>query len=333
MCLKIIKKIFLLSVFFLLCLITWFSLEFYSLPKIDPKSVILEIEPGKNVREIAGKLHQKRIIQKKWPFLVGYLLFFSSQSVKAGEYKLELPLSPKSILEKLTKGEIYLHPVTIPEGLTIQETALLFHSTLSIKPQQFIQAAHNTQLISSLDPKAKDLEGYLYPETYHFPDGTSASKVISTMVSQFKEVFNSKWRKKAQQINMTIREVVTLASMVEKETGISEEKPLISAVFHNRLQKGMKLDCDPTIIYVLKKENKFRGQLWIKHLKLDSPYNTYVYSGLPPGPIANPGKEALQAALYPADVSYLYFVSKNDGTHHFSRTFKEHQRAVNKYQR
>jgi UPF0755 protein len=153
------------------------------------------------------------------------------------------------------------------------------------------------------------------------------------MVSQFKRIFKDEWRKRASELGMSIREIVILASLIEKETSVPEEKPLISAVFHNRLKKGMKLECDPTIIYALKKEGKYENKIRTRDKKFDSPYNTYVYYGLPPGPICNPGKESLKAALFPASVKYLYFVSKNDGTHYFSLSLKEHNRAVRKYQK
>lgn len=333
MWLKIVKRILFFSIILLLFFISWFTAEFISPPRSPSGSLILEIEKGTPARDIAQQLKEQQVLSKKWPFMVGYTLFFSSQSLKAGEYQFQVPLSPKEVLKKLTQGQVYLHPVTVPEGLTIQEMAPLFHSTLSVEPDEFLKAASNTQIISSIDSKAEDLEGYLYPETYHFPKGTSAKGIVAAMIAQFKETFTSSWQHRAQKIHMSVRETVTLASLVEKETAVPEEKPLVSAVFHNRLERGMKLDCDPTIIYALKKNNEFEGRLRSKDLELDSPYNTYVYGGLPPGPIANPGKESLKAALYPADVPYLYFVSKNDGSHHFSRTFKEHQRAVNKYQR
>jgi len=153
------------------------------------------------------------------------------------------------------------------------------------------------------------------------------------MVSQFRRAFNPHLQEKAAAMGVTVRDAVILASLIEKETSVAEEKNLVSAVFHNRLELGMKLDCDPTIIYALKQEGRFKGRLRSKDLRLDSPYNTYLYPGLPPGPIANPGKESLRAALDPALADYLYFVSKNDGSHHFSRTFREHQNAVNKYQK
>jgi UPF0755 protein len=153
------------------------------------------------------------------------------------------------------------------------------------------------------------------------------------MISQFRKVFSETWLQRADAIGMTVREIVILASLIEKETSLPEERSLISGVFHNRLRIGMKLDCDPTIIYILKEEGRYDGRLRTKDLRLDTPYNTYLYGGLPPGPIANPGRDSLEAALYPAEVDYLYFVSKNDGSHHFSQSFREHQNAVNKYQK
>ena len=244
-----------------------------------------------------------------------------------------LPMSPKDILKMLTDGKVYLHSLTIPEGLTRKEIALHLESLHFTDEEEFLAASSKTDTISSLDKEAANLEGYLFPETYHFPKGISAEKIISTLVSQFKEVFSEAWQKRASEIKMTPREVVILASLIEKETFLSEEKKLVSAVFHNRLKIRMKLDCDPTIIYVLKEEGSFKGRLLKKDLKLKSPYNTYRNRGLPPGPICSPGQESLEAALYPAQEKYLYFVSKKDGSHYFSSSFKDHQNAVRRYRK
>ncbi|MDW3229705.1 MAG: endolytic transglycosylase MltG, partial [Acidobacteriota bacterium] len=186
--------------------------------------------------------------------------------------------------------------------------------------------------ISDLDSQADNLEGYLFPETYHFSRGIEAEEMVRAMVTQFRKVFGKEQQERAQKLNLTVREVLTMASLIEKETSMIEEKPLVSAVFHNRLRLGMKLDCDPTIIYALKLENRFDGNIRLKDKNLKSPYNTYLYPGLPPGPICNPGYEALEAALYPASVDYLYFVSRNDGSHVFNRSYSEHLKAVSKYQ-
>lgn len=333
MVIKTIKAVLILLAVSLLLFSAWFSLEFYSPRKSLPQDVLFEIEPGKGAQAIAQDLRQKGIIRKKWPFLLGYKLFFSSQSLKAGEYSLRLPLSAKAILEMISEGKVLLHPLTIPEGLTRKEIAQYLDSQNLANEQEFLEAASRTEMISALDKEASNLEGYLFPETYHFARRTPAEKIVSALVAQFKDVFNETWRKRAGEIGMTPREVVILASLVEKETSVADERELVSAVFHNRLKKGMKLDCDPTIIYDLKEKGIFRERLHTRDMKLNSRYNTYLHRGLPPGPICNPGHESLRAALYPAGKPYLYFVSKNDGSHHFSSTFREHQNAVIKYQK
>ena len=217
--------------------------------------------------------------------------------------------------------------------MTRREIARYLESELSVAVEDFLLASSRTDLISSLDKEASNLEGYLFPETYYFPKRTPADKIVSTLISQFKSVLSSDWQKRAAELGMTIRQVIILASLIEKEASLPEEKKLVSAVFHNRLKIGMKLDCDPTIIYDLREKGIFKDRLHAKDLKFDTPYNTYLRRGLPPGPICNPGRGSLEAALYPAEESYLYFVSKNDGSHHFSRNFREHQNAVIKYQK
>ncbi len=329
---KIARIVFIFAALALFFFITWFSLEFYKPAKTPPKRVIFEVEKGQSARDIALSLKNNEVLKKAWPFLLGYKIFYSSQSLKAGEYSLDLPLSAKNILEVLTEGSVYLHSITIPEGLIIEEIADLLEYEGFAEKTEFLQVASDTSLISSLDQQAENLEGYLFPETYRFAKGTTSEEIVSALVIQFMQVYNQELRDRAEEMGISAREVVILASLIEKETSLPEERALVSAVFHNRLRKGMKLDCDPTIIYVLKKEGRFKDRLRTKDLRIDSPYNTYLYPGLPPGPIANPGGESLEAALYPAGVDFLYFVSKNDGSHHFSRTFREHQNAVNKYQ-
>jgi len=324
-----------LFVFILLVLfwVSWFSFEFSFSPKHSSEVVTFEVKTGETVKDIAQNLEDQGIIRAGWAFLLGYRLFYSGQSLKAGEYTVQLPISAKNVLFILTEGKVKLYPVTIPEGLTRRETAQHLESLLSIDSAEFLKVSDDISLISDLDPEAKNLEGYLFPETYSFPKEPDADEVGTTMIAQFRKIFDEIWTKRADEIGMSIREIVILASLIEKETSRPEERSLISGVFHNRLRIGMKLDCDPTIIYVLKEEGRFKDRLRTKDLKLDTPYNTYLYGGLPPGPIANPGKGSLEAALYPAEVDYLYFVSKNDGSHHFSSSFREHQNAVNKYQR
>lgn len=333
MLLRAVKRVFLLGLVAILILATWFSLEFYKPPKGLPKEIIFEVERGKKVEDIARSLQESGIIKKKWPLLLGYRFFFSHKSLKAGEYRLLLPLSPKEVLRILMEGNVYLHPITIPEGLTQREIAEHLASLPFIDKEEFLEASSGISQISSWDKEASSLEGYLFPETYRLPKGISAEKVVEAMISEFKKSFNEEWKKRAQELGMSVREVVTLASMIEKETSIPEERKLVSAVFHNRIDRGMKLDCDPTIIYVLKEEGRFTGRLRTKDLRFDSPYNTYIYPGLPPSPICNPGRESIEAALYPSQEAYLYFVSKNDGSHHFNFTLREHLKAVQKYQK
>jgi len=331
--LKVIKTGLIISAVIPLILSAWFSFEFYSIPKVTPKKIFFVVEEGKGVQDIAQNLKEEGVIKKTWPFLLGYKIYFSSLSLKAGEYELSLPVSTKKILRILSEGKVYFHPVTIPEGLTRREIAQHLESLGISDEEDFLEACSRTELLGTYDIEAENLEGYLFPETYHFTRRTPAEKIISTLVSQFKSVFTEEWRKRAAEINMTPRKVVILASLIEKETSIPEERKLVSAVFHTRLRIRMKLDCDPTIIYAMKEQGIYEGRLLKRHLKLNTPYNTYLRRGLPPGPICNPGQAALEAALYPSEEKYIYFVSKNDGSHIFSRTFKEHQRAVIKYQR
>jgi UPF0755 protein len=311
----------------------WLAAALY-LPRPCPSDkVFFEIPKGMSVGAMARELKAQRLISARLPFVISYYLFFSPEKIKAGEYLLRAPLRGKDILEMMVKGKVYLHAVTIPEGLTAEEIAPLFAPLLADGEHGFAVAFRNTQPVAAFDREAKNLEGYLFPETYSFARGISSEEVIRAMVAEFDTVFDAGRRSRAAALRMTVRQVVILASLIEKETAIPEEKRFVSAVFHNRLGTGMKLDCDPTIIYALKLQNTYQGRLRKKDLGFDSAYNTYLYPGLPPGPICNPGKEAIEAALFPAEEEYLYFVSKNDGSHHFSRTFAEHQTAVRQYQK
>jgi len=333
MILKIIKRVLLLAAILILFLASWFAFEFLSTPKSPTEKILYEIERGEGAKSLAEHLKEEGIIQKKMAFLLGHSLFYSQKTIKAGEYVFDLPLSIQKILHIITDGKILLHAVTIPEGLTRMEIADHLESLDFAERQAFMKASEDTSAVSAIDPDAHDLEGYLFPETYFFPKGITTERIVSSMTAQFKDTFSEEWTRRTDETGLTIREIIILASLIEKETSLPDERPLVSAVFHNRLKKRMKLDCDPTIIYALKQDGQFKDRLRIKDLRLDSPYNTYLYGGLPPGPIANPGKDSIEAALYPAEKDFLFFVSKNDGSHHFSRSFQEHQNAVNKFQR
>jgi UPF0755 protein len=291
-------------------------------------TIIVVVEKGQSVRSVAAGLQRQGVVPDARAVTLAYDAFYSRELLKAGEYEFTFPLRPKDALLKILRGRIYLHPVTIPEGLTTGEIGDLLRGRAR---GSFPAACLDTGLISDWDPTATDLEGYLFPDTYHVPAEASAADIVFGMVAQFRKVFTGEWRERAARLGMNVRQAVTLASLIEKETARPEERPLVSAVFHNRLRLGMKLDCDPTIIYALKLDGRYTGRLLSRDLAYPSPYNTYLHQGLPPGPICNPGRDSLEAALYPAAEDYLYFVAQSDGRHHFSRSFAEHQEAVRRY--
>jgi len=313
----------------------WLFLESRTGPPAPakPETAMFDIEKGRSVRSIASELKAKAVLRKSLPFILRYRFFYAPQSLKAGEYRLPLGGSAGEVLETLIKGRIYLHPLTLAEGLTGKEITADIVAAGFGQAEELEAAFRETEDIALWDRQASDLEGYLFPETYRLPRGIAARDILRKMTAQFKSVFGEAGRRRAAELGMSVRDVVTLASLIEKETSLPDEKRLISAVFHNRLRIGMKLDCDPTIIYALKRTGPFEGRLRTKDLKFDSPYNTYLYPGLPPGPIANPGRESLEAALNPGDADFFYFVARNDGSHQFSRTYAEHRSAVNKYRR
>jgi UPF0755 protein len=232
-------------------------------------------------------------------------------------------------MEILTRGVIITHPITIPEGYNRVQIADLLEQKGLIDKRKFLSLTEEPNLIASYNLSGNTLEGYLYPDTYQFAKGLSAGSIINTMVRRFFEIIQP-YSARIEASDLSLKELITLASIVEKETGRKEESPIIASVFLNRLGKGMHLASDPTVIYGIK---DFDGNITRKDLKKNTPYNTYVIRGLPPGPIACPGAAAIKAVLYPAETDYLYFVSKNDGSHHFSKTLAEHNRAVEIYQK
>jgi UPF0755 protein len=252
-----------------------------------------------------------------------------STNIKAGEYVLNSGMPPLKVLDILSKGAVLLHAVTIPEGFTRKQIGELLEKKGLINKQKFLSLTGSPEIAKRYGISGTGLEGYLYPDTYQFARGLPTMSVIDTMVNRFREVV-APFRKRAEQLDMAMEEVVILASIVEKETGRAKERPLIASVFLNRLEKNMRLESDPTVIYGL---IEFDGDLTREHLNQNTPYNTYVIRGLPPGPISNPGREAIKAVLYPANSDYLYFVSKNDGSHYFSETLSEHNKAVGIYQK
>lgn len=290
--------------------------------------VFVDIPPGSSPTTIGNRLVSAGVVRDARTFQVALLISGRSRSLRAGEYRFDAPLHALDVIDKIARGDVYRRRLTFREGLTIAEMALVFEERGFGKAGDFTTAASHAGLIADLDPGAGDLEGYLFPETYALPRGTSAAAVVAQMVDGFRNAMTPDLRAAATTAGLTVRQLVTLASLVEKETGTPEERPLVAAVYANRMRIGMGMQADPTVIYALQKAGQYTGNLRRDDLLFDSPYNTYRYPGLPPGPIAAPGKASLDAAAKPADVDYLYFVSKNDGSHVFASTLAEHNRNV-----
>ncbi|MEJ2166253.1 MAG: endolytic transglycosylase MltG [Desulfobacterales bacterium] len=293
------------------------------------QEVTFNVAQGQTLKATADMLYRKNIIKSPLKLVWIARLKGYDKNLKAGEYLLSAAMSPRQILEIMVKGEVALHKLTVPEGYNIYQIAELIAQAGFATQADFIRVATDAELVRKMGLVADTFEGYLFPDTYYFPKDVSLEKIISTMVEQFQAIFVPEWRKRAKQIGFTVNQVVTLASIIEKETGTPSERPMISSVFHNRLKKKMRLESDPTVIYGIK---NFNGNLTRKDLKTKTPYNTYQIRGLPAGPIANPGRASLEAALYPEETSYIYFVAKKDSTHYFSTNLQDHNRAVRKYQ-
>jgi len=304
---------------------------YYALSPTDHRNeiVTVEIPKGTSFLQSVDLLEEAGLVKHKYLFYALVIARDAHRQIKAGEYEMSVSMSPLDIINKLVKGDIKVYPVTIPEDFTLREIAARLASDRLVDEKLFLSLAKDTKLLSELDIDGRSVEGYLYPETYKFDKSMGPRVIIEEMVRQFRKRFTPAMEKRAKELGMTLHEVVTLASLIGKETGHEKEKPQVSAVFHNRLRKKMKLQSDPTSVYDLE---SFAGAVKKKHLLRKSPYNTYIIDGLPPSPIANPAIDSLQAALFPASVNYLYFVSNNDGSHKFSSSLSAHNRAVLKYQ-
>jgi UPF0755 protein len=289
------------------------------------QETVVVVERGLSVREIAARLARENVLPSAGQFLFLSKLFGVEDQLQAGRYSFASSTPPLEILRRLSQGGVSSQMVTIPEGMTIQEMAQLLERESGIDPYLFFELAHDPQVLKEHDIDASSLEGYLFPDTYGLYWAMPARKVIDILVSRFRQLYDLNMASRAQELGMSLHQVVTLASMIEEEAMIDEERPIIAAVYHNRLRRKMLLQCDPTVIYALGGK---RTPLTRQDLQVDSPYNTYRHHGLPPGPISSPGRASILAALQPADVDYLYFVARGDGSHHFSRTSREHINAI-----
>ncbi len=290
---------------------------------------VLDIFEGESFADVAQRLQAHRMIRSVWAFEWMGRLGGLDRKIIPGEYEFHGGMAPMRILRKLASGEVKSYVVTIPEGFSAKQIAEVLHEKRLVDRAEWLRLLGDPAFIRTLSLSTDTLEGYLFPDTYVLTSHMGSAMVMKAMVARFRQIVTEEYRARAVALGLSLHQVITLASVIEKETARSDERALIAGVFHNRLRRNMPLQSDPTVIYAL---HDFDGNLHKKDLLIESPYNTYRVRGLPPGPITNPGEAAIRAALYPESTSYLYFVSRNDGSHEFSTTFAEHRRAVKKYQ-
>lgn len=303
-------------------------------PMPTGEPVIVEVPAGAGARQIGTILQRAGVIRQGLAF--SWLVRLQGQDLRlqAGEYRMVPGTAVSRVIEQLLRGDVLTHPLTIPEGLTVEQIAGLVEASGLGNRDQFLAAARNVELVRAFLPAGapvpEPLEGYLFPDTYHFSRKTSEEVMVRTMVNRFAQAFPEQWRTRAAELGFSVHQLATLASIIEREARVAAERPVIAGVFHNRLRVGMKLQADPTVLYAL---GRTTGTVLYRDLEVDSPFNTYRHAGLPPGPIANFGVDALRAALFPAAVPYFYFVARNDGSHAFAETYRQHRANIARYQR
>jgi UPF0755 protein len=295
------------------------------------KAVFYEVRGKESPGQIASELEKAGVISNARLFYWYGRLTGKSRKIKSGDYRFTSNMRPTEVMALIMSGISYGTPLTVPEGYNMKQVSEVVESVRPGTGARFLELCSDRKFIATLglNPAPANLEGYLFPETYLVGRKTSNEDIIRAMVKKLRSVFTADLEKRAREIGFTTHQVITMASIVEKETGAKQERPLISSVFHNRLKKHMRLQSDPTVIYGLK---DYDGNITRKHLEAPTAYNTYTIPALPPGPIANPGKEAITAVLYPAESNFLFFVSHNDGTHEFTVTYEDHRKAVGKFQ-
>ncbi len=329
--LRILKILTVLSVLVALTMTAYGYVYINSAPGSLSEDVIVEIKRGSSFYAAANRLREKGVINSVRLFRIYAGLDGFQSKIKAGEYLVRPAMTAKEIAAALVKGDVVSYKITIPEGYNLYQIAdLLEEKKIAVK-KAFIEKAFDKRLMSSMGVEGVSFEGYLYPETYFFTKNMKTKDIIARMRAGSRDKFTRKLKDRSKEVGLTPHQVIILASIIEKETGNPDERPIISAVFHNRLKKKMRLQTDPTVIYGM--IETYDGNIRKKDLLKKTPYNTYRINGLPLGPIANPGIDSIMAALYPADVGYIYFVSMNNGSHVFSRTLKEHNKGVWKYQK
>ncbi len=298
-------------------------------PQTPPQTTLYQLKPGTSLSQVATDLAAAGIVRSSLSLKLLAKLKNLSGQIQSGSYRFAEPATPEAVLARLVAGDVEKASLTIPEGFTLAQIAERLAALGLADHRKLLDLAHSPTFLKSLKIKATSLEGYLFPETYLFTPGIDEASLLRMMVDQLRSNLSAELLEKARRVKLDRHQLVTLASIIEKETGKIAEMPLIASVFHNRLKRGIPLQTDPSVIYGIE---EFDGNITRKHLKTPTPYNTYLIKGLPPGPIASPGLAALRAAAEPAESNYLYFVSRGDGSHQFSRTLKEHNRAVRRYQ-
>lgn len=302
-----------------------------ALPPSAGGESVITVNPGQNLKQISKELEKQGVIRNSTYFRLLARYKGVGKNIRAGEYLIPKNLTPDQVLERLVSGKVIYRRFTVPEGKTLVEIAQIVYKTGICDANVFVSAASDiTGMEKYLPPGAKDLEGTLFPETYTYTRQTTPKQLVSMMTGHFRRVFDKLWESKNPEYALKPFETVIMASIVEKETGRADERPIIAGVFFNRLRINMRLMSDPTVIYGIP---NFNGNITRKNLETPSPYNTYLIGGLPAGPICSPGAESIKAALHPAQTQALYFVARGDGSHQFSNTLEEHNLAVNRYQR
>lgn len=328
---RVVRRLFILVVLSLTLLgaaAAWLWQDLHTPATLPPGGAVISVGPGESFRTTSSRLQAAGVVRHAWVLSLWARWHALDRLVRSGDYRFEQALSPIEVLDLLRSPMAALHRVTIPEGTTLNQVTALLAAAGFAGTDQFLCVARDPQFLLSLDVPASGLEGYVFPDTYAFAWNTPPQRILTTMVERFRQE-TAPLHPLRLDAGMSESDMVILASIIEKETGAPDERPMVSAVFHNRLRLGMPLQSDPTATY----GRDVRGLPTASDITVESPYNTYLHTGLPPGPICNPGVAALRAALRPASVPYLYFVSRNDGTHVFSRTLDEHNRAVARFQR
>lgn len=302
----------------------------------DGTPVTVELERGMPARATLDALGDAGVVEYPDAVLAWLRFRGTAQDLQAGEYRFEGASTPRAVVGRLVRGDVVLHAFTIPEGLTVPSTIDRIVEAGFADRDALTAAAGSPEALAAVrtfDPSAEEIEGYLFPDTYRFPRGESADRIVSAMIERFLEVVGAEFAEEARAVGLSPREAVVLASLIERETGVSAERARVSRVFHNRLERGMLMQCDPTVIYAIEREGREVRRLTLTDLRYDSPWNTYRYPGLPPGPICSPGRASLMAAVKPADGPELFFVAAPGGGHRFSETLAQHNAAVREWRR